>query len=494
MPEDLSREELIALVKAMAVTNTALQATVEVLTTTINDLRSDNAALRAQLGSNSKNSSKPPSSDGLGKRAPRSLRRKGGKPGGQDGHPGQTLRQVATPDLIVRHEPVCCAGCGHSAAQAVEVGIERRQVFDLPPTAVQVTEHQLITRACRCGARTTGVAPLGVHAPVSYGPRVTAALVYLYQGQFLSKARTAQAMSDLLAVPVSAGTVAAVTARAATALAVPDGFTDTVRSQLRDGPLIHLDETGLRVAGRLHWLHSAGTTGLTLLHVHRRRGREAIDAFAVLPGYTGIAVHDAWAPYDTYTTARHVLCGAHLLRELTAVLDHHALAAGQQNSASASATAGWCWAGQALDALLAIKALTDTANTIGRSPNPAALSRHRTRLRHAARIGADPAAHLDPGTLGKKHRALARRIRDRETDYLAFTTNPIIPFDNNLAERDIRMAKIRQKVSGCLRTLTGAQHFAAIRSYTATADKNKINTYQALVQLAEGNPWLPQST
>jgi len=468
VPEDLSREELIALVKAMAATNTALQTTVEALTATINELRVEIAAMRAQLGSNSKNSSKPPSSDGLGKPAPRSLRRKGGKPGGQQGHPGQTLRQVRTPDVIVRHEPVCCAGCGRPAAQAVEVGVERRQVFDLPPTAVQVTEHQLITRACRCGTRTSGVAPAGVHAPVSYGPRVTAALVYLYQGQFLSKAR------------------------AAAALAVPGGFTDTVRTQLRAGPLIHFDETGLRVAGRLHWLHSAGTRGLTLLHVHRRRGREAIDTCAVLPGYRGIAVHDAWAPYDTYTSARHVLCGAHLLRELTAVVDHHTLAAAQQSSTSPAG--GWCWAGQALDALLAIKTLIDTAYTAGRSPNPAALARHRTRLRHAARIGADPTAHPDPGALGKKHRALARRIRDRETDYLAFTTDPTIPFDNNLAERDIRMVKIRQKISGCLRTLIGAEHFAAIRSYTATAGKNNINIYQALVQLADGRPWLPQPT
>ena len=492
MPEDLSREELIALVKAMAATNTASLTTVEALTATINELRAEIAAMRAQLGSNSKNSSKPPSSDGLAKPAPRSLRRKGGKPGGQDGHRGQTLRQVMTPDRIVRHEPVCCAGCGRPAARAAPVGVERRQVFDLPPTTVSVTEHQLITRACQCGARTTGVAPAGVHAPVSYGPRVTAALVYLYQGQFLSKARTAHAMSDLLGVPVSAGTVAAVTTRAAAALSVPGGFTDTVRNQLRAGPLIHFDETGLRVEGPLHWLHSAGTKGLTLLHAHRRRGREAINDFAVLPGYTGIAVHDAWAPYDTYQGARHVLCGAHLLRELTAVVDHHALTGTQQGSTGPAGD--WCWARQALDALLAIKTLTDTANTNGSTPDPAALSRHRRRLTDAATVGADPTTYPDPGTLGNKHRALARRIRDRETNYLAFTTDPAIPFDNNLAERDIRMVKIRQKISGCLRTLTGAQHFATIRSYTATAGKNKINIYQALVQLAEGNAWLPQAT
>ena len=381
MPEDLSRDELIALVKAMSVT-------IEAMSGTLDGLRAEIAALRAQLGASSKNSSRPPSSDGLGKPAPRSLRRRGGKPGGQDGHPCHTLRQVTTPDVIVRHEPVC----GASGAQAVEVALERRQVFDLQPTAVQVTEHQLITRACRCGVRTTGVAPAGVHAPVSYGPRVTAALVFLYQGQVLSKARTAQAMGDLLAVPVSAGTVGAVTARAAAALGVPGGFTDTVRDQLRAGPLIHPDETGLRVAD---WLHSAGTKGLTLLHVHRRRGRgrESIEAFAVLPEYRPIAVHDAWAPYDTYPAARHVLCGAHLLRELTAVIDHHALVADQHGR---SPTASWCWAQQAPDALLAIKALADAADTTGHHrpprdrarrppPSPAARRADRRRPHHAPR-------------------------------------------------------------------------------------------------------------
>ena len=483
MPEDLSREEVIALVKA-------LTATMETMALTMKGLRAEIAALRAQVGKNSKNSSKPPSSDGLAKPAPRSLRRRGGKPGGQDGHPGQTLRQVAVPDVVVRHESVRCAGCGTSSAHGTEVGVERRQVFDLPPTAIEVTEHQLITRACPCGSQSTGVVPAGVNARVSYGPRVAAALVYLYQGQFLSEASTAQAMSDLLGVAVSVGTVAAVTVRAADALSVPGGFTDTAGDQLRDQPLIHFDETGLRVASRLHWLHSAGTRGLTLLHVHRRRGTEAIDAGGVLPDWTPIAVHDAWAPYDSHPGARHVLCGARVLRELTAVTDHHA------TGASTSPVSGWCWAQQAFDAHRSIKTAVDTARTAGQSPDPVVLTQQAWLLLEAARLGADSSEHPDSGPVGNKHRALARRIRDRHAAYLAFTTDPNIPFDNNLAERDIRMAKIRQKISGCLRTLTGAEHFAAIRSYTATATAGKINIniYQALVQLADGNPWLPQLT
>lgn len=472
-----SYEDLVALVGG-------LEQTVTSMVDTIAALQAQNAALRAQLGSSSRNSSKPPSSDGLGKAAPKSLRgRSGRKPGGQSGHPGRTLRQVTDPDQVLRHEPGRCAGCGADANNGVEVGVERRQVFNLPPVTVHVTEHQLVTRECCCGARTTGVAPDRVNAPVQYGPRIAAAIVYLYVGQFLSKKRTAQAMSDLLGVPVSEGTVAALTERAGTDLVVAGGFTETVAARLRGADLVHFDETGLRVAGRLHWLHSAGTAAFTLLHVHRRRGREAIDAFGILPGYTGIAVHDAWAPYDSYQDARHVLCSAHLLRELQAVIDTHA--AGPDS---------WCWAQQITDSLLALKQATEHAHTARIPPDGALLTRHTTRIRHAATIAA--ADQHATGKLANKQRALARRVRDRTGEYLAFTTHPDIPFDNNLAERDIRMVKIRQKVSGCLRTLAGAQHFAAIRSYTATAGKHNINTYQALTQLAEGQPWLPapQST
>jgi len=460
------------------------QQTISALQQTVTELRAEVEVLKARLAASSRNSSKPPSADGLGKPAPRSLRGKSGrKPGGQGGHPGRTLRQVDDPDEIMVHEPGVCAGCGRDAADGAQVGLERRQVFDLPPTDVHVTEHRLITRRCACGRRTAGVAPDRVAAPVSYGPRIAAAIVYLYVGQFLSKARTAQAMSDLLGVPVSEGTVVAVTARASTALVRQGGFTDLVRARLRGAELVHFDETGLRVAGKPHWLHSAGTSLLTLLFVHRRRGREAIDAAGVLPGYAGIAVHDAWAPYDTYTAARHVLCGAHLLRELQAVADHH------DTGAATSPVAGWCWAVQVAENLLALKTHTEHAWAAGTCPDPAVIAARTKAITAAAAIAA--ADHTGPGPLAAKHRALARRITGRLPDYLAFTTDPHIPFDNNLAERDIRMVKIRQKVSGCLRTFTGAEQFAAIRSYTATAGKHRINLYHALTQLAAGDPWLP---
>jgi transposase len=478
MSERPTYEELLALVGYQHQMIADLQVAVA-------GLRAEVESLKAQLAASSRNSSKPPSSDGLTKPAPKSLRgRSGRKPGGQPGHPGKTLSQVTDPDVVVRHEPGACTGCGADAGQGVQVGVEHRQVFDLPPVAMHVTEHQIVTRQCPCGERSSGQAPERVNAPVSYGPRIAAAIVYLYMGQFLSKKRTAQALSDLLGVPLSEGTVASVTARAASDLTVADGFTETVRAQFAAAGLIHLDETGLRVAGRLHWMHDAGTNLLTLLHIHPRRGREAIDAGGVLPGYTGIAMHDAWAPYDTYTTARHVLCSAHLLRELQAVVEHH-----HDTKADPGA---WCWATQVTDSLLALQRLAHDARPAGQSvasTDPTALERHTRWIIDAAIVAA--ADDTNHGKLASKHRALARRIRDRHDAYLAFTTNPAIPADNNLAERDIRMVKIRQKISGSLRTFTGAEDFAAIRSYTATVSKHQLNLYDALVALATGHPWLP---
>jgi transposase len=434
--------------------------------------------LEARLAANSKNSSKPPSSDGLGKPAPKSLRgRSGRKPGGQDGHPGRTLCQVADPDEVVRHEPVSCAGCGSGLSRAVEAGTTRRQVFDLPPIRVRVTEHHLVAKRCRCGVITRPSAPVGVAAPVQYGPTMNAIIVYLYVGQFLSKQRTAAALSDLFNVPITDATVATATTRAAAGL---ETFLARVRDQIAAADVAHFDETGFRIANTLGWIHSASTTALSLLTAHRRRGVEAMTAAGVLPAFTGVAVHDAWSPYDTFTAATHALCGAHLLRELQAVID-------------TTDTGGWCWARQVTDSLLTLKDLTDTARAAGQATaEHDLLAEHTRRIRHAATIAA--ADYTRTGPLGRKHRALARRIRDRHGDYLLFTTNPHVPFDNNAAEREIRMVKTRQKISGCMRTMTGAEQFCAIRSYTATARKNGLNLFDALTQLTQGNPWQPQTT
>jgi transposase len=468
----------------------ALEETNQALTIEVVALRAENATLRArvveletQVGTNSKNSSTPPSADGLGKPAPKSLRKPSGrKPGGQGGHPGKTLTQVAHPDVVVRHEPPACSGCGAGLGGAPQTGVTRRQVFDLPPIELTVTEHQLISRRCTCGTITRGPAPDLVGAPVQYGPVACAIMVYLFHGQFLSRARTADALSELFNAPVSAATVAAATTRAAAGLGP---FLQVVAAHLTGAPVLHVDETGLRCEGRLAWLHSASTDAFTLLYAHPGRGRVAMDAMGVLPTFTGTLVHDAFAPYDQYTGATHSLCGAHLLRELVAVTDHH-----HRGRCHHGGIPRWCWAGQVTDALLALT--TATAAGAGATQISAEVLRTQAELiRHGALIG----EHTDPVTkVDQKHRALARRILKRADDYLRFATDPAVPFTNNAAEQTIRMAKIRLKVSGCMRTLAGAKEFAAIRSYTATATKHGLTTLDALTRLSSGNTWYPATT
>jgi hypothetical protein len=351
-----------------------------------------------------------------------------------------------------------------------------RQVFDIPPVKVHVTEHQIITRRCDCGVSSTGDTPAGVRAPVQYGPVLCAVIIYLYMGQFLSKKRTAQAISELLGIPVSHGTVGAVTARGATDL---HEFLTRATAHISAAPVVNFDETGLRCHGRLAWLHSASTAKFSLLFAHNRRGTVAMDAMGVLPHFTGIAVHDAWAPYDTYHGAGHALCNAHLLRELQAVTDHH-----NTNTDGANT---WCWAERVTDSLLALHAASRA--TPGQPADPDLLATHTHRIRAALQAPDHPA-----GKLGNKHRALARRIDRRMNEYLKFAVNPDVPFTNNAAEQEIRMAKIRQKISGTMRTLTGAKHFAALRSYLQTTNKHDIPALEALTLLTSGTPWLPTYT
>ena len=457
----------------------------------VHALREENAALKARVGeleaqvrTNSSNSSKPPSSDGLGKPAPKSLRKASGRrPGGQVGHEGTTLRQVANPDVVVRHEPPACAGCGADLAGAPVVGTTRAQVFDIPPIALHVVEHQIITRRCGCGTTTGGSAPAGAGAPVQYGPRAQAVMVYLFMGQFLSRERTARALSDLFGAPVSPATVAAATTRAADDLAP---FLSQISTQIAAAGVAHFDETGLRCEGRLAWMHSASSELYSLLHAHPNRGKTAMDDMGVLPTFTGTAVHDAFAPYDRYTGATHSLCNSHLLRELAAVTEY------DEQTGHTPGPDQWCWADQVTDALLIVLAATNRAKESGHSTIESHVLATQTKLiRHGALIGANtnPANKVE-----QKHRALARRIIRRLDDYLRFATDLNVNFTNNAAEQQIRMVKIRQKVSGCMRTMKGAKEFAAIRSYTATAAKHGITMFDALNRLTNQDPWHPATT
>ena len=462
-----SYDELAALVAVRAEVIARLEARV--------------AEFEARLKQNSRNSSRPPSSDSpFVKPAPKSLREKGkrrpGRPSGQD---GTTLRQVEAPDETVRHEPEVCSCCGAGLARAALAGIERRQVFEVPLVTGYVVEHQIVSRRCRCGQVAKALAPPSVNAPVSYGPRACALALGLWHGQFLARDRVASVMGEVFGLPMAPSVIASLARRAHGGLGE---FEQRVREQLAVAPVAGFDETGFRAAAKLWWVHAVQDPRLTLLTLDDKRGRAAMERAGVLPGFTGTAVHDAWAPYDTYTAATHALCGAHLLRELIAVTE-----TGTDGDEGSIA-----YAKQAITALLALKKLAATAHALGTRPDPAAVTQQGAAVYSAAELGRRATAGRE-NKLVAKHHALFLRLRERKDDYLRFVHDPRVPFDNNASERAIRMVKQRIKVSGSMRSEHGARAFLRIRSYLQTTAKNGIGWLQALTDLFHHIPWLPDT-
>ena len=475
-----SYEQLAVLVVEQA-------ATIERLGQRIVGLEAEVVELKRRLAANSRNSSRPPSSDGLAKPpAPKSLRRPSGrKPGGQPGHDGGHLALVADPDEIVTYAPACCDGCGRDLGGVGVETSERRQVFDLPEIRLRVTEHRAEQRRCDgCGHLSGAAFPAGVLAPAQYGPRVRALGLYLIAGQHLPYQRTARLLSDWLGAPLSTGTLAGFIEDAAEDL---DAFLDLVHAQLIGSPLVHFDETGARAGGRTRWLHCASTESLTFYALHDRRGTEGIDHCGVMPNYTGIAVHDGWPQYRAYDGVTHALCNAHHLRELLAVIEQDAdgqswavhadrLLRRLNDKTQAAKVAGK----QSLPerTLAGYRAWWSRIITLGHQQNPPPTVRTRER----GPIGRTPAANL------------LRRLDEHRDDVLRFAHDFQVPFDNNLVERDIRMIKIQQKISGSWRTTTGADRFLAIRAYISTARKQDHSLFDALTRLADHQPWLPAPT
>jgi len=474
-----------------------LEATVAVQAAIIAELRAVNAAqaraiatlearvakLERRLGKDSSNSSKPPSSDGLRKptRTQRHAgeRAEGGRqPGKQPGASGAHLAQVPQPDEMIGHVPDRCQGCGAELADAVVVGVEARQVFDLPPLRLAVAEHRAERRRCACGTTTQAVFPAQARAAACYGPGVRALCCYLLVHQHLPVDRAAQLLADVLGTPVSTGTLAAVLAEGAAGLA---GFVQVVGERLAAAEVAHFDETGARVAGRLHWVHSASTSLLSLFTVHAKRGKVAMDAAGVLPGFHGVAVHDGWSPYWRYQVT-HALCGAHLLRELDAVTEEP----------------GQGWAAGMAELLADAKTQADRAREAGAERVDDGL--HERLMARYQRLLADGHAANPPPRPRRRRRGRVRRspaanllgrLDRHQVEVLRFLDDLRVPFDNNQAERDLRMVKLQQKISGCWRTLDGAQVFLTVRGYVSTARKHGMNPLAVLRQLFQGNPWLP---
>jgi transposase len=327
-----------------------------------------------------------------------------------------------------------------------------------------------------CGAVTGPADPPAAPAPVQYGPGIAAVVVYLLVRQHLPVARAAEMCAEVLGVPVSTGWIAAQLGPAAAALT---GFDTAARAAVRAAPVAHFDESGARVAGRTRWVHSASTTAVTVYDLHDKRGRVAMDAAGILPGYAGIAVHDCWQPYFTYTAIDHAVCNAHILRELT----------------------GWherdpvrhAWAAQAIATLTDANTAVVAAKAAGATGlDPAVLAgldqRWQTVL--AAGYAANPRPQAGRG---ERVVALLDRLRTATVEVWRFAHDFRVPFDNNQAERDVRMVKLQIKISGCWRTTTGADHFLALRAYLSTARKQGQRILDALTHLAAHDPWMPHA-
>jgi transposase len=463
----------------------AVLALVIELQTMLSTLAARMQAVEDQQAKNSRNSSKPPSSEGLKKPRQRSLRQPSGKKAGaQSGHPGRTLDMADQPDHYQVHRVSQCPHC-HTDLSTVEPSTyARRQVFDLPPVRVEVTEHQAEIKTCpHCQTVTQAEFPLDVTQPTQYGPILLGQMVYFNQYHHIPVERTAEIFADLYGQAVADGTIVHASALLAERIQPVNA---AVKTHLRDTPAtVHVDESGLRVEGRLQWVHVASTEQVTYLDVSTHRGVKAHQTIDILPHRTGRIMHDDYASYFKYPDAQHATCNAHHLRDLLFLHERHEQA----------------WAEDLTQLLLEIKASVAVAREAGQPTLPPEqqqqfAARYQTVLNQGYAANPRPVVEPHaPKARGKPKQSPARNLLDRldkhRSAVLAFMDDFNVPFDNNLAERDLRMVKLKQKVSGCFRTTTGAKTFCAIRSYISTARKNGQNILEALRLALVGTPFRP---
>jgi transposase len=428
--------------------------------------------LKDLLSKNSRNSSKPPSADGMfDKPKPKSLRKKSGKrPGGQEGHEGTTLRIRAKPDHKKVLSPQRCRHCHAKLSSGAVVSTKKRQVEDIPPQRAVTIEYQTETRECPCcHALTEAAFPKHVKRPIQYGPRIRALMMYFRQYHFIPTDRLKGIFADVFGVAISEGTLINTTRICGKGLAQAEA--ETIE-RLVTAPVAHFDETGINVNGKLRWVHSVSTDRQTVYFPHKRRGREAMDAIGILKRFRGTAVHDSWQSYFDYQCS-HALCNSHHLRELIFAYEEK----------------GQRWAGNMIRLLLEMKAAADMARTGGRHVPPALRKRYASRYDAILRRAAGQHPLVDDGIRrrGRKKRGKIRclidRLKERKKETLAFFFDPSIPFDNNQAERDIRMHKVRQKISGCFRSFEAARDFCRIRGFLSTVRKHGRNVMDALISL-----------
>ena len=437
--------------------------------------------LQDQLAKNSQNSGKPPGSDGLEKPRTRSLRKKGKRrSGGQAGHKGHTLERVEQPDYVERHGIGVCPNCATKLQEIEAVKVEKRQVFDVPLVRLEVTEHQAEVKDCACcGQQVRGSFPEGVKQAVQYGPRIKAQAVYLNSYQLLPLERSCELFEDFYGHRPSEGFI----------LAANTSFVRQtketllhIKQQVIAANIAHFDESGVRVEGSLNWLHVAGTKNLTYYAVHPKRGHEGMRDIGILTDFQGRAVHDHWSSYLKFDNCQHAFCNAHHLRNLQFVVDQY-----QQD-----------WPQKLGELLLDIKAEVEATPSAQTSLPPERIAHYERLYDALLRQGFEanpPPQKPPPSKRGRKKQSPPKNLLDllgkHKAETLVFMHDFSVPFDNNLAERDVRMIKVKQKISGSFRTRAGADTFCSIRSYISTVRKQGGNVIHAIHNAFAGQPFMP---
>lgn len=437
------------------------------------------ASLEVRLNRTSKNSDQPPSSDGL-KKPPRQRSKSKRKPGGQKGHRGTTLKFSDNPDKIIQHGLEYCQDCGASLDQIEGAVVSRRQEIEIPEKPVQMIEHQCLQKQCPgCGCLNRGQWPEHLSGNVQYGRRFKAFCTYLLNYQLLPYERTGELLSTLFGYQPGGGTLQSMLEQAYEAL---EPIQKAIKEAVRASPVGHGDETGIRVDGQTKWLHVFSTLLYTYYYWSKHRGQKAHRADGSLPEYRGILMHDAYRSYFGYGYT-HALCNAHLLRELQAVYE-------------TDQTQRW-----ALYLMRLLRLAWTWVKTAQDTDDPHLSDRQRDRIvtlfeQIVARADQqNPPTQRQPGQRGRVAQSAPRNLIDRliahQDAYLRFLTDFRVPFDNNLAERDLRMSKLQQKISGCFRTQEGIDLFCRIRGYISTLRKQGYEILPALVSLWSDTPFLP---
>lgn len=453
------------------------------LTSTVEKLEERIKELSVQKSKDSHNSSKPPSTDGLKKKT-KSLRKKSNrKTGGQHGHKGTTLKMVDDPEHIEKIELCGCKKCGRKFLET-EKKIDKRQVIEVSLQRV-VTEYQTEYADCiECNTRSKTEFPDFCKQKIQYGSGFKSLIVYLNKYQFLPLQRTAELSKEFFGLKISEATILSFCKEGYDKLA---SFETITKKLLTEAKVLHGDESGGRCENALKWFHAACTRLLTIFAFHGRRGKEAMDAIGILPEFKGKLVHDFWKTYFKYF-CEHVLCNAHLLREL---LFEYTECAQE-------------WANEMIALLMEIKeAVNKAKEQVTSNSLPVELLEKyektfikivETGLRHNPYKTKDPDKPLKRGQAKQTTaRNLLDRLSNHREKYLAFMYDFNVPFDNNLAERDIRMLKLYMKISGCFRTLTGASHFCRIRSYISTVRKNELSVLDSIKNAFLAQPFIPKS-